>query len=65
MMYIRMYGVATVSRIDKIIDLFCRIASFLQGSFEKETYDFIDPTNQSHPIGCVWNGGSDCITNNV
>ena len=45
-----MYGVATVSRIDKIIGLFCRILSLLQGSFAKETYDFIDPTNRSHPI---------------
>ena len=44
------YGVATVSRIDQIIGLFCRISSLLQGSFAKETYDFIDPTNQSHPI---------------
>jgi len=24
--------------------------SLLQGSFTKETYNFIDPTNQSHPI---------------
>ena len=44
------YGVAMVSRIDKIISLFCRIASLLQGSFAKETCNFIDPTNQSHPI---------------
>ena len=43
-------GVATDSRIDKIIDLFCRIKSLLQGSFTKETYNFIDPTNPSHPI---------------
>jgi len=27
-----------------------RISSLLQGSFAKETYNFIDPTNQSHPI---------------
>jgi len=46
----RCYGVVMVSRIDKIIGLFCRILSLLQGSFAKETYDFIDPTNQSHPI---------------
>jgi len=44
------YGVATVSRIDKMIGVFCRISSLLQGSFAKETYHFIDPTNQSHPI---------------
>jgi len=28
----------------------CRMLSLLQGSFTKETYNFIDPTNQSHPI---------------
>jgi len=48
-----MYGVATVSRIDKITYLFCRILSLLRGSFAKETYNFIDPTNQSHPIPCL------------
>jgi len=45
------YGVATVNRIDKIIGLFGRILSLLQGSFANETYNFFDPTNQSHPIG--------------
>ena len=44
------YGVATVSRIDKLQVSFCRILSLFQGSFAKETYNFIDPTNQSHPI---------------
>jgi len=43
------YGVTTTSRINKIICLLCRIASVLWGSFAKETYNFIDPTNQSHP----------------
>jgi len=42
--------VATVSRINKIVGLACRILAFLQGSFAKETFNFIDPTNQSHPI---------------
>jgi len=46
-----LYGVAMVSRIDKILCLFCRISSLLQGSFATETCNFIDPTNQSHPIG--------------
>ena len=46
------YGVATVSNIDEIIGLFCRLESLLQGSCSKETYDLIDPTNRSHPI-CV------------
>jgi len=49
-LYIYTYGVAVVSRIDKIIGLFCRISSVFQGTFAKETYNFIDPTNQSHPI---------------
>ena len=44
------YGVATLSRIDKIISLFCKILSLLQGSFAKDTYNLIDPTDQSHPI---------------
>ena len=33
------YGVATISRFLKIIGLFCRIQSVLQGSFAKETYN--------------------------
>jgi len=45
------YGVATVSRIDKMIGFFCRISSLLYGSFAKETYNLIDTTNQTHPIG--------------
>jgi len=44
------YGVATITRLLKIIVLFCRIASLLWGSFAKETYDFKEPTNRSHPI---------------
>jgi len=44
------YGVATVSRIDKIIGLFCRILSLLLGSFVKESCNFIDPTDRSHPV---------------
>jgi len=48
--YINAYGVATVSTIDQIIRIFCRILSLLQGSFAKETYNLIDLTNQSHPI---------------
>jgi len=43
-------GVATVSRINKTIGLLCRILSLLYGSFAKETYNLIDPTNQSHLI---------------
>ena len=32
------------------IGLFCRIGSLLQGSFTKETCNFKEPTNRSHPI---------------
>ena len=34
----------------KIIGLFCRIYSLLQGSFAKETCSSIVPANRSHPI---------------
>ena len=44
------YGVTTISRLLKIIGLFCRILSLLQGSFAKETYTLKEPTNCSHPI---------------
>jgi len=44
------YGVATISRLLKIIGLFCRISSLLYGSFSKETYNFKEPTSRSHPI---------------
>jgi len=42
--------VATISRLLKIIGLFCTILGLLQGSFAKETYNFKEPTNRSHPI---------------
>jgi len=48
------YGVATISRLLKIICLFCGILSLLQGSFAKETYNFIDATNRNHIICAVW-----------
>jgi len=44
------YGVATISRLLKILGLFCRISSLLQGSFAKKTYNFKAPTHRSHPI---------------
>ena len=47
--YIR-YGMATITRLLEIIGLFCRISSLLCGSFAKETYNFKEPTNRSHPI---------------
>ena len=42
--------VATISRLLKMIGLFCRISSLLQGFFAKETCNFKAPTNRSHPI---------------
>jgi len=46
------FGVAYVSRIDKIIGLFCKRALLKRCYSAKETYNLIDPTNRSHPI-CV------------
>jgi len=53
------YGVATACRLLKIIGLFYRISSLLQGSFAKETYNFKEPTNGSHSItGCLSSRGN-------
>ena len=41
---------ATISRLLQILGLFCRIPSVLQGSFAKETCNFEERTNRSHPI---------------
>jgi len=43
-------GVALVSRIDKIIGLFCKRALQKRQYSAKETYNFIDPTDRSHAI---------------
>jgi len=43
-------GEPTISRLLKIIGLFCRISSVLYSSFAKETYQFKEPTKRSHPI---------------
>jgi len=51
--YLCRYGVATISRLLKMIGLFCRILSLLWVSFAKETYHFKEPTNRSHPILCA------------
>ena len=44
------YEVATISRILKIIGLFEKCRSLFWGSFAKETCNFEEPTNRSHPI---------------
>ena len=47
------YGVATISRLLKVIGIFCRIMSLLYGSFAKETHNIMELTNRSHPIMSV------------
>jgi len=47
------YGVATISRLLKMIGIFCRILSLLWVSFATETYHFKEPTNRSHPIWMI------------
>ena len=44
------YGVASVSRIDKITGLFCKRALYKRRYSAKETYIFFDPTDRNHPI---------------
>ena len=43
------YGVASVSRIHKIIGLFCKRA-LSQKNSAKESHNLINPTNRRHPI---------------
>jgi len=45
------YGVATISRLLKMIGLFCKRALYKRSYSAKETYHFMEPTNRSHPIG--------------
>ena len=49
---------ATISRLLKMIGLFCRILSLLWVSFAKETYHLKEPTNRSHPI--LWKALISC-----
>ena len=44
------YGVASISRLLKNICLFCKRALQKRPIYCKETYDFKEPTNRSHPI---------------
>jgi len=46
----RWYGVAEISRLLKIIGLFYKRALQKRLYSAKETYDFKEPTNCSHPI---------------
>jgi len=45
------YGVATISRLLKIIGLFCKRALSNRQYSAKETCDFKERTNRSHPLG--------------
>ena len=45
----------------KLQVIFFRMQSFLQGSFAKETYNFIDPTNQNHPIAVYSIYSDECM----
>jgi len=44
------YGVATISRLPKIIGLFCKRALLKRLCSAKETYKFKERTNRCHPI---------------
>jgi len=47
------YGVASIRRLLKIIGLFCKRALQKRRYSPKETYNFKEPTNRSHPIAPV------------
>jgi len=49
------YGEATISRLLKIVCLFCKRALWKRLYSAKEIYDFKEPTNRSHPIlSCLY-----------
>ena len=45
---VKRYGVATISRLLKIVSLFCKKALQKRHIFCKESYNFREPTNRSH-----------------
>jgi len=47
------YGVATISLLLKIIGLQCKRAQKKRLYSAKETYNFKEPTNRSHPIASI------------
>ena len=47
---------ATISRLLQIIGLFCKRALEKRQYSAKETYNFKEPTNRSHPLGVSCNG---------
>jgi len=54
------YGVASISRLLKIISLFCKKALWKRLYSAEETYNFKEPTNGSHPIPLI-HTCHDCI----
>jgi len=56
------YGVATIGRILNIMGLFCKRALQKRLYSAKETYDFQEPTNRSHPICVAWHVSLDGVT---
>ena len=52
MTYPPKYGVASISRLIKIIALFCKRALWKRRFSAKETYNFKEPSNRSHPLAC-------------
>ena len=51
------YGVASISKLLKIIGLFCKRALSKRRYSANETYNFEEPTHRSHPIALQ--GGQD------
>jgi len=54
----RAYGVASISRLLKIIGLFCKRAFYQRLHSAKETCNSKEPTNRSHLIVCRASHGS-------
>jgi len=48
------YGLATISRLLKITGLFCKRALWKRRYSAKETYNFKEPANRSHPVTALW-----------
>ena len=56
------YGVATISRLLKIVDLSCKRALQKRLYSAKKTYNFKEPINRSHPIvSSIWIFSKVCI----
>ena len=48
--YIYVHRVASTSRLLQIVDLFCKRALYQRRYYARETYNFKEPINRSHPI---------------